>query len=67
MSDKAHSNVVWLRVPLDGETAERLRALSDICHNDEITVAASLLHDILKEDADCHELLIAPAPSAAYH
>jgi len=67
MSDKAHSNVVWLRVPLDGETAERLRALSDICHNDEITVAASLLHDILKEDEEAHLLLTAPAVGAAYH
>lgn len=49
--------VLWVRVPLDEETAARLRNLSDLCHADPISVAASLLHDILKEDAEAHHLL----------
>ena len=39
---------------LAAETAERLRHLSDICHADEKSVAASLLHDILKDDEEAH-------------
>ncbi len=45
---------VWLSVALDIETAERLRALADICHADQASVAASLLHDVLKDDEDAH-------------
>ena len=33
---------------------QRLRHLSDICHADEKSVAASLLHDILKDDEEAH-------------
>ncbi|MHB8272011.1 hypothetical protein [Bradyrhizobium sp.] len=56
-------SVVWVRVPLDEETAARLRNLSDICHADPVSVAASLLHDILKDDADAHHLIVAEPPS----
>lgn len=57
--------VLWVRVPLDKETAARLQCLSDICHADPVSVAASLLHDILKEDDDAHHLIVAPAASAS--
>lgn len=59
MDSKDHidEDVVW--VPVSGETVARLRTLSDICHADPVTVAASLLHDVLKEDADAHFLLTA--------
>lgn len=67
MSEKPCSEVVWISLPLDVETAERLRALSDLCHNDEASVASSLLHDILKEDEDAHLLLAAPAAGATYN
>jgi hypothetical protein len=67
MSDKPCNDVVWISVPLDVETAERLRELSDACHADEAGVAGSLLHDILKEDADAHLLLAAPAAGATYN
>lgn len=42
-------------IPLDGETIDRLMRLSDICHADPRAVAASLLHDILKDDEAAHE------------
>jgi hypothetical protein len=51
MSSKADDTVV-IAVPLSGETAERLRNLADFCHADPRTVAASLLHDILKDDEE---------------
>jgi bacterioferritin (cytochrome b1) len=50
-----------LWVSLDEETARRLQSLADICHASEDSVAASLLHDILKEDEDSHTLLVVPA------
>lgn len=54
MRKAPEANTVWVSIPLDAETAERLRNLSDICHADEQSVAASLLHDILKDDAETH-------------
>lgn len=48
---------------LDEETARRLDVLSDGCHSCPESVAASLLHDILKEDEEAHFLLEAPAAS----
>jgi hypothetical protein len=41
-------------IPLDGATVERLMALSAVCRQDPKKVAASLLHDILKDDQDAH-------------
>jgi predicted transcriptional regulator len=37
-------------IALDGETIDRLMRLSDACHADPRKVAASLLHDLLKDD-----------------
>ena len=54
MRETSKNEIVWVTVPLDAETAERLRHLSDICHADEKSVAASLLHDILKDDEEAH-------------
>ena len=61
MSEAAKNEIVWVSVPLDAETAERLRSLSDICHAPETSVAASLLHDILRDDAEAHESAGRPA------
>ena len=44
----------WLSIPLDAKTAERLANLSDVCHNDPVRVAASLLRDILADDEAAH-------------
>lgn len=58
--------IVWVQVPLDVETARRLRHVSDMCHADEKSVAASLLHDILKDDEDAHGGADV-SPSLHYH
>ncbi len=48
-------DTVWVSIPLDAETAERLRILADDCHVADVsTLAASLLHDVLKDDEDAH-------------
>lgn len=60
MSDHHDSDVVWISVPLDAQTARRLANLSVACHSPAPAVAASLLHDVLKDDEDAHF----PAPSA---
>lgn len=67
MSHPGKQSTVWISVGLDPETADRLRDLSDACCADEESVAASLLRDILKDDAEAHFLLAAPGPSAAHH
>lgn len=59
--------VVWISIPLDGETAARLQNLSDVCHAPPTNVAASLLHDILKEDEATHLLLTVPAVGATFN
>lgn len=46
--------VIWITVPLDGRTAARLRNFSDAIHETPTDVAASLLHDILADDAEAH-------------
>ncbi len=50
MSSK--DDTVVITIPLSGETAERLQNLADFCHADPRSVAASLLHDILKDDEE---------------
>lgn len=55
--------VRWLSIPLDAKTAERLAHLSDVCHNDPVRVAASLLHDVLADDEQAH-FLEATAPGS---
>lgn len=42
-------------VPLDAETIERLKMLAAICGDNPISVAASLLHDILEDDFLAHQ------------
>jgi hypothetical protein len=44
----------WIKIPLDGETAERLRNFSDLCHAAPERIAASLLHDVLKDDEEAN-------------
>lgn len=52
---KDPSEIVWISVPLDAETAARLQDLSDMCHApDRAVVAASLLHDVLQDDSAAH-------------
>ena len=48
------NEVVWVSVPLDAATAARLQGLADMCHAEPTSVAASLLHDVLKEDDEAH-------------
>lgn len=57
MSDsvKTTEEVVWISVPVDPVTAARLQALSDMCHASPVTIAGSLLHDVLAEDDAHHE------------
>ena len=45
--------VVYFR-PLRMETVARLMEVADISHADPVSVAASLLHDVLKEDEAAH-------------
>jgi len=52
---------LWLRLPLDAETARRLACPANICHAAPESVASSLLHDILKDDEESHTLLVVPA------
>jgi hypothetical protein len=54
---------VWIRVPLDGVTAARLQNLADDCHAVPTTIAASLLHDLLRDDCEAHYLLEAEPAS----
>lgn len=48
--------VLWIRVPLDAITAARLAHLANIVEAEPISIAASLLHDILKDDDAAHDL-----------
>jgi hypothetical protein len=50
MADLEERPTLWIKIPLDGETARRLLNLSDLCHAEAEKVAASLLHDILEDD-----------------
>jgi hypothetical protein len=46
--------VRWISIPLDAQTADRLTHLSDECHADPVSVAASLLHDVLADDEEAN-------------
>jgi predicted transcriptional regulator len=46
--------MTWISIPLDPQTAARLRNLSDACHAAPTNIAASLLHDILKDDEEAN-------------
>lgn len=54
MADLEDQPTLWIKIPLDGETARRLAHLSDICHAEPNKVAASLLHDVLKDDEEAN-------------
>jgi hypothetical protein len=61
-----HREKVGLRrisIVLDEATADRLENLSDACHDAPERVAASLLHDILRDDAESHYLIDTDPPS----
>lgn len=51
---KDQNAVIWISIPLDGETAARLQSLSDVCHATPTRIAASLLYDILKDDEEAN-------------
>jgi len=53
-ADDQDDDVVYFRIPLDLQTVARLMEVSDISHADPVTVASSLLHDILAEDERAH-------------
>jgi len=57
----------WISIPLDAATAERLENLSDVCHNDPVRVAASLLHDVLADDEETHYLAAAAPGSPSFN
>lgn len=48
------SEVVWMTIRMSARTAERLLNLSNCCHASPDKVAASLLNDILEDDAAAH-------------
>jgi hypothetical protein len=64
MSDTDDRPKVRLVLDVSEETLVRLQNLSDFCHADPRTVAASLLHDILKDDEDAHILTVSRPPGS---
>jgi hypothetical protein len=52
--DDAGGDDLWLRVRLDPCTIARLHNLADLVRADPVAVAASLLHDILRDDDLAH-------------
>ncbi len=60
MSAQANQPVRFISIPVDEVTLQRLLDLADMCHADVKAVAASLLHDVLAEDADAHLLEVVP-------
>ena len=58
-------DITVIEVAVDGETLRRLMKIADMSHAAPRAVAASLLHDILKDDEDAHLLeLMSPAGRA---
>jgi hypothetical protein len=53
MSEKPQDGVIM--VPLDAESIERLIRLAEICGSDPLTIAGSLLHDVLEDDLLAHQ------------
>ena len=54
MPNNPDKPVVWINVPLSLETADMLHSVADMCHSSPQSVAASILHDVLKDDATAH-------------
>lgn len=55
----------YIRIPVSQETLERLMRLADMCHADPVAVAASMLHDVLKDDEEAHPLELLPVTGMA--
>lgn len=60
-------DIVWISIPLDAVSAARLRNLSDVCHAPLPAVAASLLHDCLKDDEEANLPAAIAAGSATFN
>jgi len=65
MSAQADDDTTLITIPVDGETLRRLVKIADMSHAAPKAVAASLLHDILKDDEDAHLLELMPAAGRA--
>lgn len=57
----------WIRVPLDAESMALLDRLSNLCGEPAVTVASSLLHDILRDDALAHADDPAGTPASVFN
>ena len=68
MPNNSEKSIVWISVPLSLETADMLQSVADMCHASAQSVAASMLHDILVDDATAHgddyHFLMMPVPSS---
>lgn len=58
-------DITVIEVAVDGETLRRLMKIADMSHAAPRAVAASLLHDILKDDEDAHLLELMPPAGRA--
>lgn len=65
MSAQANEPVRYISIPVDEATLRRLLDLADLCHADIKSVAASLLHDVLADDAETHVLEMVPVAGHA--
>jgi len=54
MFDRDDDGNEFLRIPLLGRTRERLERVCQLVGDQPEHIAASLLHDILKDDAEAH-------------
>lgn len=58
-------DTVQITIDVDPETLRRLMKIADMSHAPPRAVAASLLHDILKDDEDAHLLEMMPPAGRA--
>ena len=56
---RCREKIFAITVPLDAATAERLARLSAVCDDAPEVLAASLLRDILEDDAEAHGEMMA--------
>lgn len=54
MRHRKEDGTEWLLIPLVGLTGQRLDDLASEIGEEPEAVAASMLHDILKDDAEAH-------------
>lgn len=57
MANPHDDDVEVLPIQLDGETVQLLARFARACGKHPIAVAADLLRDVLRDDADAHQLL----------